>query len=76
MNEKYLQTARLGEGVIYVGAVRNERKYHAAVIIKQHNETCVDLMVFFADGTQERVTSVTYDVMAERECSWAARPRT
>ena len=77
-NEKYLQTYRLGEGVIYTedtAIVRNGRTHHAALIIKQHTETVVDLLVFFADGGQEIKTSVAYDMIADRPYTWAARPR-
>lgn len=77
-NLKYLQTARLGEGVIYVlpSGMVNDRKHHAAIIVKQHDETTVDLLVLLADGTQKLVMSVTHDTMAERPGSWAHRPKT
>ena len=77
-NEKYLQTHRLGEGVIYTDdptIVCNGRTHHAAVIIKQHTETVVDLLVIFADGRQTLKTSVAYDSMAVQPHTWAARPR-
>ena len=77
-NEKYLQTHRLGEGVIYTddpATARNGRHHHAAVIIKQHSETVVDLLVIFADGRQEIKTSVAYDMKADHPYTRAARPR-
>lgn len=80
MNEKYMQTARLGEGVIYVAAdsseVIGDRQYHAAIIIKQMTETQVDLLVIFADGTQAHRAAVEFDEMAQRPRSWANRPKT
>ncbi len=80
MNEKYLQTARLGEGVIYVAAgpseVRGDREFHAGIIIKQSTETNVDLKVTFADGSEAIVRGVEFDDMAQRPGSWANRPKT
>jgi len=80
MNDKYLQTARLGEGVIYVlpqaMATIADRRFHAAIIIKQTTETNVDLKVTFADGSESIVRGVEFDSMAERPGSWANRPKT
>ncbi len=79
MNEKYLQTARLGEGVIYVlpelSPDLSGRRFHAALIIKQTTETNVDLFVFYADGHSGTVRSVDFDAMAERPGSWSNRPK-
>ncbi len=80
MNDKYIQTARLGEGVIYVLPHNTEdigaRRFHAGIIIKQTTETNVDLWVFYADGVNAVVRSVEFDPMAERPGSWANRPKT
>ncbi len=80
MNEKYLQTARLGEGVIYVlpelSPDLSGRRFHAAIIIKQTTETNVDLHVFYADGDRNIIRSVEFDPMAERPGSWSNRPKT
>ncbi len=80
MNDKYLQTARLGEGVIYVLpqalSTISDRRFHAAIIIKQSTETNVDLKVMFADGTETVARGVEFDSMAERPGSWANRPKT
>ncbi len=80
MNDKYLQTARLGEGVIYVlpqtMATISDRRFHAATIIKQSTATNVDLKVTFADGSESILRGVEFDDMAERPGSWANRPKT
>ncbi len=80
MNEKYLQTARLGEGVIYalpsLSEAMSDRLYHAALIIKQTTETNVDLRVFYANGDTAVVRSVEFDPMAQRPGSWSNRPKT
>lgn len=75
MNEKYLATHRLGEGVIYISNNGAER-YHAAIITKQHSQTVVDLFIIYKDGRTEVRTSVPMDSMANKEFHWAARPKT
>lgn len=81
MNNKYIATARLGEGVAYVlpeaMADVAGRRVHAGWIIKQSTETNVDLWVRLADGTElGLVTNVEMDPMEARPGSWAPHPKT
>jgi lipid-binding SYLF domain-containing protein len=70
---KYLMTARLGEGVIYT---RTHDVWNAAVIIKQHSPTVVDLFIILNDGTTMVELAVEFDTMAEKPRTWANRVKT
>ncbi len=70
--EKYLRTARLGEGVIFTV---DSSTWCAAIIIAQHTQTKVDVMVIDPLGSMRVETNVEFDLMAEKPRSWANRPK-
>lgn len=67
--EKYLATARLGEGVTYT---IGPEKWTGASIVAQHSDTVVDLFVMdkFAQTTYFKL-GVQFDLMAEKPNTWS-----
>ena len=71
--EKYLATARLTDGVIYVSEVES---WHAAFIIRQRTETVVDLFVVDPFGQTSLKLNVALGQSLDDVGRWVPKPKT